>query len=296
MGGVKATVGGVVKGRGVQRTPYETVSHGPRGIALVRESMEIEVFAVELTGKELQALPKDDRVLLIQLAHLANTIIVLQKWMIFCSNRSESGSIHAAAETTQQMLVMRILSGVLYEGWQMLSQSYFGTQLSKKYHSRLSKEDQECLKTLKCYFRKKENPIKRVRNRFAFHFDRGAVESELKLVPPDARYHFYLSEFQGNSLYYLSEELVGLGMLRALEDIVDATDVSGILRCLFKDLVSISSTFARFIGAWLVLIVRDYLPGVTRDDLAPIHVPDVLPLDKIRIPFFVSKPEGDTLL
>jgi hypothetical protein len=255
--------------------------------------MDIEVQAIELTGKQLQALPKNERVFLVQAAHLANTIMILQKWLLFTEVRSPSQSVEAAAETTQQMLVMRLLCGVAHEGWKVLEKSYFGTQLSKNYNSCLSEEGRKHLKTLKCYFKGRVNLIKRVRNGFAFHFDRSAVEAELRLVPLDAQYHLYLSELQGNSLYYLSEELVGFAMLHGLRDVTDATEIPEMLDCLVKDLIAICQAFSGFIGACLPLIVRECLPTLTWDDLVQIDVSDVPALGQIRIPFFVAKPDSD---
>jgi hypothetical protein len=253
--------------------------------------MDVEIRAIELTGRQLETLPADERVFLVQIAHLANTIMVLQKWLIFCQVRAPSHKVESEAATTQQMLVMRVLSGVLYEGWQVLHESYFKAQLSKKYHAKLTDDGKKCLATLKKYFDRHENKIKTVRNKFAFHFDRATVEKELSLLEQDKPYHLYLSDFQGNCLYYLSEELVGLAMLRSVQDDTAATGITEILQRLFDELVRISRAFAGFIGACLLLVVRENLPSLKWDDLERISVSDPPLLDRVQIPFFVSKPD-----
>jgi len=255
--------------------------------------MQIEILTLELRGSQLEAIPQDERVLLVQMGHLANTIMVLQKWLVFCEVRAAPKSVEAAAATTQQMLVMRILSGVLYEGWRVIQTSYFKAQLSKKYDAKLSDDGKEYLATLKDYFNH-GNSITRVRNKVAFHFDRCTVVNELNLVERNKPYHLYLSECQGNSLYYLSEELVGFAMLHGVQDLTDATEIPGVLNQLFDDLVRISRAFAGFIGACLLLVLRDNLPSLEWNDLERINVPDVPALDQVRIPFFVSKPSDDT--
>jgi len=252
--------------------------------------MDVEIRAIELTGRQLEALPSEERVFLVQMGHLANTIMVLQKWLIFCQVRAPSQKIESEAATTQQMLVTRILSGVLYEGWQVIHESYFKAQLSKKYDAKLTDDGKKCLASLKKYF-DGENKVKTVRNKSAFHFDRATVENELSLVERDKSYCLYLSGFQGNCLYYLSEELVGLAMLHSVQDGTGATEIPEVLQRLFDELVHISRAFSGFIGACLLLVVRENLPFLEWDNLKRISVSDAPPLDQIRIPFFVSKPD-----
>jgi len=251
--------------------------------------MSVEIRAIELTGRQLEALPSDERVFFVQMAHLVNTIMILQKWLIFCQLRAPSQKIESEAATTQQMLVTRLLSGVLYEGWRVVQDSYFKALLSKKYDAKLTDDGKKCLIILKKYFGH-ANSIQKVRNKCAFHFDKDIVMAELGHVEQDKPFHLYLSELQGNSLYYLSEELVGLALLRSVQGDTPEGEIVEVLRQLFDELVRICKAFAGFIGACLVLVVRENLPSIKWDHLTPISVSDAPPLDEVRIPFFVSKP------
>jgi hypothetical protein len=255
-------------------------------------NVEIEIRAIELTGQQVESLPIEERVLLVQIGHLANAITILGKWLIFCRAQATPQNVEVEAEATQQMLVTRILSGVLYEGWQIIQESYFKAQLSKKYDSKLTPDGQNSLATLKQYFRRPDNKIKQIRKKFAFHFDRAAVLNELSVVEREKSYYLYLSEFSANCLWYLSEELVGLAMLRVLQDLTGALGVAEALQQMIEELSLISGAFIGFASAWSSLVVRENLPSATWNDLKRIEVADVSPLDQIQIPFFIAKPDG----
>jgi hypothetical protein len=139
--------------------------------------------------------------------------------LLFFTNRKSELEAEQRGFFAQRHFVTRMLVGTLFEGWRMFEKSFFGSAISKKYESQLEEPGKSDLDELKKYFGKK-NIIGELRNKFAFHYDADKIRSELSLVSADDPSHIYLAEVQGNSLYYVAEEIVGLAMLRHIKDVV----------------------------------------------------------------------------
>jgi hypothetical protein len=250
------------------------------------------VRVLSLSRDDLKRIPEDERILFVQLSYIHNTINVLRRWII--SSRSDvidrKPEFHAAI--TQQQLAGRFLVGVLFEGEKVLRKSLFGTQISRRYEAQLTTEGRRCQDTITTYFRRR-NVIKAVRDRFAFHFDRSDVATQLNELPEDGSYFLYLTEEQGNSLYYLAEEIVGLAMLRVVGDMSEAGSPIDALKHLQNEMLEISGAFDRVVAEYLGCILTTYMPSATWESAAHVDLGDLPPINKIRTPFFVGHPSRD---
>ena len=161
--------------------------------------MQVSIKVVELSGADLAVVPEAERVLLVQLGHLHNTINLLRRWLLSArpEGRTEA-EVHAAL--AQHSLAARMLAGILCEGWMVLQKSFFGAGVSRGYANDLSTKGAAALATLKCYF-SQTNLLKTVRDRFAFHFDRDEILRQLRAFGESDSSTLYISEEAGNSLY-----------------------------------------------------------------------------------------------
>ena len=121
--------------------------------------------------------------------------------------------------------MLTILTGKLWESWRLLQKSFFANDFAKKYQKLLPAGAQKSLKKIKKYFGE-ENLINKVRNKIAFHYASEEIEKQIEELTEDDIPEIYLSESQGNSLYYFSN-LIGTKVL------LNFTGVSDPLKALY---------------------------------------------------------------
>jgi hypothetical protein len=251
--------------------------------------MTIALKVMELSGSDLGQVPESERVLLIQLGHLQNTINFLHRWLLSSQIKGKTGAdLHAAL--AQHNLAARTLAGVLCEGWANLENSYFGTKVSQQCANELSLDGSAALEKLKQYF-SHSNLLKTVRDRFAFHFDRKDVLRQLQIFRDSDTSLLYISEEVGNSLYYLSETVIGLSLLNALGNAVDRETMQAINDRLHDDVLLMAATFGHFIGDYLGIVVTKHVPADRWNKRREVKL-TVPASDRLDLPFFVSHPEA----
>lgn len=250
-----------------------------------------EMRHVSLTEEDLLRFPEDERTLFAQLSYLHSSINVLRRWII--ASRSDQmdrkPQLHAAI--AQQQLAGRFLAGVLYEGELLLRQSLFGTDVSQRYAAQLTDEAIRSQRSIKAYFRK-ENAFKAVRDKFAFHFDREEVGARLSALPKGSRFPLYISSEQGNSLYYLGEEVVGLAMLQTVGKVAGVDSPVDALRAFQKDLLAVSGDFDVLVAEYLRLMMQGNLPAEVLAAAERVDLGQVPPIDEIETPYFVGRPRA----
>ena len=249
--------------------------------------MKIEKY--EITGEKLKSMPIDVRILFVQMAHLSNCISMLQK-LYFYTHDQSSDEVKKQASVALGALMIRTLGGIISEGWSVMQKSFFSTKLSKKYEPKLTKEGRKSLASLKKYFSQK-NLIHELRNKFSFHFDRTALENYITKIEDDRIYPIYLSENQGNSLFYLAEDIVGLAMVNTCVDLLEAEDPLDANMQYHRDLLDVSNWFYQVTHECLALITRDYLGKEDGFVTETILLSDIVRMDEPKVPYFVSKPK-----
>ncbi len=187
-------------------------------------------------------MPEPERSLLVMLAHAANEISVLSKLFHFCAgNRSEIPVIERA-ENSQALLLGRLLTGKLYEFWNLLQTGYFKSSLSRTYHDLVGNEGRAALEAMQRYFGR-DNFIARVRNRHAFHYDIAQIQNGFNSLSDGEPLDVYLAQANANSLFAFADTITGRAMLEAI--------VPGDPQKAFDDLVSETS---RAVG-WVNIVI-----------------------------------------
>jgi hypothetical protein len=251
--------------------------------------VDIELKRLVVTGNQLAKMPLDEGVLLMQMAHLGNTVGILHKLFVYTARKPEDETI-LRATITMHGLISRILAGVILEGWQAFKISFYGTKpkLSQKYEPLLQDDAKRALAALKDYFNGR-NLIQSVRHRFAFHYDRDEVKQEIAGVTTDSEYEFLFAKDQGNSLYYAAEEIVGMAMFRAVHRDMPGKNLDEAYEKFYEDISVMSGhlmTLARHCGGTILRgFYNDKLPAADR-----IIVRNALSIDDVEIPYFVGRP------
>ncbi|MGD0624985.1 MAG: hypothetical protein ABSB32_09735 [Thermodesulfobacteriota bacterium] len=234
--------------------------------------------------ERIAQMPEKERTLFFLLGHAINEINVLNK-LFYLSNQYEaSDNWRRHAHLTQGLVLARTLTGKLWEAWKLLTKAYFDTKLSKDYHAKLNEEAKNSLKSLRKYFNR-DNLIKTVRNSFSFHYDINEIS---KLVPeefnPDELIS-YMSETNGNTLFYLSEYAVNVALL----DSISPGDPAGAMEALIKESSEVVRWFNETAQGIMVAAAEEYLRE--DDGSVPLEAIDIGPVpvaEEIRLPFFLE--------
>jgi hypothetical protein len=248
-------------------------------------SGSIQLHKMTLTGQQLSTISEDKRILVTQLAHAYNAIQVLQLLLVFTLKKEKDDAKHKAL-VTQNTLVARILASIEFEAWNIIQESYFRTKLSAEYAPQLTATSTAHLKKLRKYFRR-DNVLKETRNRFGFHFDRTATLAELQRVDPTAEYELFVSQTRGNSLFYLAEEISGMALLSAIQDVAGVDTPLEAQNRLFRDLIDFAKSFQPVAEELVARIIREVDPT---PDLVEVTLKNVPAIEKARVPFFIRPP------
>lgn len=244
----------------------------------------IELHQVDLKKEQLDRIPESERRLFVLVAHAANELNTLAKLFHFaCSSASESG-LTGQAENAQALVLARVLTGKIYEFWQLLQMSFFAAQLSREYEPLMEAEPRASLNELKRYFGR-ENLITLVRNKFAFHYSSDQVDAGYMAVIEGDPLQIYLAKNNANTLYAFADTIAGRAMLEAIQP--------GNHSAAFDALITETSKAVRDIGTVIdgIMIVcfQKYI-GTSFYDLGAkiIEVEGVPESQKVAIPFFVD--------
>jgi len=247
----------------------------------------IELHQIDLTKQQLDRIPEPERRLLVLIAHAANELNALAKLFHFAaSSASESGLI-GQAENAQALVLARVLTGKIFEFWQLLQTSFFGAQLSREYQPLLDIDAHTALDELKRYFGG-QNLVSMVRNKFAFHYSPDQVDAGYKSLIEGDPLQVYLAKRNVNSLYAFADTIAGRAMLEAIQP--------GDHQAAFDSLITQTSKAVRDIGAvidgLMVVCFRKYI-GTSLYELGAkvIQIEGIPEAQKVSIPFFIEIPE-----
>jgi hypothetical protein len=243
------------------------------------------IHKVTVSKKQLCLFPEKERVLFIQIGHLANELTTLTKLLIY-SHTDSNVDVIKKAYTTQASVIARICIGKIFEGWRLLEGSLFASSLSKKYEAKLSKAGSEALQNLKRYFGKK-NLISDIRNRFSFHNPSFRdIKDLLDSIPDEAELHLYLGTQHANSNYYLSEEIIS----RAMLNYVESNSLQEAMDRMYKELSEVSGWLVEFCGHCMVALFEEHW-GQCKQYLIveEINVKSQGNIREFTIPFFVER-------
>jgi hypothetical protein len=243
----------------------------------------MKVYEIPISKQQLDSIPTDERLFFIQIGYLANELSTLNRLLLFVSNTTGTTELETRARNSQALLLVRLCSGKLFEGWQMLQRDYFGSKLSKEYDRLLQESGKNNLTEIKRYF-SKSNLIKDIRDNFAFHYPSDDLQHQLECTKDTGTLYIYLGYAHGNSFYSFADVLVGSAMLSK----VQGTDPQQVIDALFADPINAIKWFLDFIGSCMIILVEKYL-GTTLEALSTniIEVPNTKKLD-VQVPFFLA--------
>lgn len=251
--------------------------------------MTVRLHQFELTKAQLGQMPEAERNLLVMLAHAANEMNVLSKLFHYCAGNRSEEHVLERAENAQALLMGRLLTGKLYEFWNLLQAGYFGSTLSRAYNDSISDEGRTAIDAMRRYFGR-DNLIARVRNGHAFHYDIEQIDAGFRTVQDGEPLEVFLSKANANSLYAFADTIAGRTMLEAI--------CPGDPARAFSDLISET---ARAVG-WVNVVVGTLMVACLQRNLGgnlyslgarTIDIEGAPSSQVVSIPYFIEIPDRD---
>lgn len=240
----------------------------------------MEIFKLEITPELYKKIPLEERVLFLTVGHFTNEIYALRKLICIASNTEESSEIGKHGVIMQQVMFVKALITKACEAYKFLK-----GEEEKKYFKSL-KEDNEInveshINNLRKYFESDYSRLRWLRNKLGAHYDADIIKKVAEGDLSDT-HHLYLSEQQGNSLYFLSEEVLFKAISKdqvpeeAFPQLVDDVDeIAGwITDCAQDVMIYIGKRYAE--AKWNL-----------ESDEGGEHI-DIKSVNELSLPFFID--------
>jgi predicted CopG family antitoxin len=242
----------------------------------------MELSKINIPKSKLDTIDEIEQVFFIQLMHFLNELNVLQKCVIVSSNKLESlTTIEKRGQISQAHFFIRTLAGKLYEGWKMIKKDFLKTQLSEKYENLLSQKGKESLSELIGRFNDRNNIVRLIRNKFAFHYSKEKIKEEIDKISQEELLEMYISEHSVNCLYSISDTIVNWSILNS----IDSSNSQQAMDILIGDIaIKVSGWFREFCGD-CVRIIYEKLEL----DYTEVEIPEPPLIDEVKLPYFVKK-------
>ena len=249
--------------------------------------MSIQLHHFTLTKAQLDAIPEAERTLMILMAHAANELSVLSKLFHYSAASLGDHSLLIAARNAQALTLGRLLTGKIYECWQLLQSAFFRTRIAQKYEPLFDANARAALSALKKYFGR-ANVIEMVRNKFAFHYSPEQIPAGYaKLAEGDAL-DVYLSKTNSNTLYVFAETIAG----RSLMESIDSADHTKSVAALIDQTSMAIGWLNEVTGACLLTCLELHVGGNLYSLGARVVNLDGVPdSQQVTIPFFIEIPD-----
>jgi len=240
----------------------------------------MELYKVSVDKEEFKSLPQKEVLFFVQAGAALNEINILNKLLII-SNRTVNGAIETKAQNSQTLFILSILTGKLWECWRFLQKAFFQSKIAKDYDQLLPEVAKKHLAELKTYFGR-ENLIKNVRHKLAFHYDTEKIGNQMNEILEEEIPEFYLSEGQGNSFFYISDMI----RMKIILDYTGKSDPFEALDTFFAEVLNAANLFILFLHHCLAVVARNH----TNWKLEIIEIHDPPRITDVSLPYFVGKP------
>jgi len=244
----------------------------------------MDTKVVRVPKATLDNIPELERAFYVHIGHLRNEIMVIQE-LAWWNNNNRSGSdVRAAVNVSQGLILIRLLAGKVWEGWDLVGRAYFSTKVSQSIEAKLSIKTRAALAELKTYFGKR-NIIYMIRNQFAFHYSLPFLRDQLAKIEETDKLAIYLTKKNVNVFYEISEAIANSAML----DAVEKGNYYAAMRKLLTEVLDVAKKFISFSDGCLEYMVKTFLlDSATGPDWQKVELTDVPRRDELQIPFFVD--------
>jgi len=244
----------------------------------------IEVHCVPISKEQLRTLPKDERVLLLLMGHILNQISVFLKLFTFSSNIDPPHPIEGRISAAQSHIILRVLFGVLLEGWNVISDHKV---LIDSYMPDIDNDGKESYKKLEEYF-DRSSLLYKLRNNFSYHLPNAKlVERTFESIPENEEgWEWYLSATNTNSFYFSCELIMGYGVLNLASNKMSQESALGEV---ITEVRHVADTMPYFIMPLIRAILLKHFDESILNSFHVMTITDAPGLFQFWIPFFADQ-------
>lgn len=241
------------------------------------------VYEFTVTKAALMDIDERERLFFVLLGLACNEIIILQKVALAIDvyNKDTEG-VERQAHTVQGNFISRLLIAKMFEAWEKLfRQLFFKSPFRRDYEPDFSPKAKEALDDLGRFFAQNQY-VATLRNQYVFHYPSDRLIAAMPDIPEDEDWKIYLSETDGNSLYYLSEMVAGHAMFAEVN-----LDKAAGYKTIIADRDYVARRIINLSTGCMNVFVKRHL-GLRVEDGTPItvKVPDLL---DVALPFFTDQ-------
>ncbi len=227
----------------------------------------IELDRFEIRKEDISALRDEEKAFLLPAGHASNQLNVLIKMINLSSNYSSESEIADKLAAAQTHILIRLLYGTLGETIEWMKRPDTQRLIGKKYHERLSPDAKDAYARLKALWGHR-NVLHYLRNNYAFHFPKvEQILAGLASVPEEEDWSWYAAPEDTNSLYLISELVVGYGSLSAASEVQGNEAFSRIM----SDVISVSNDLSMVLGSLIAISASENLLGKLGQSKVRIH-------------------------
>lgn len=245
----------------------------------------IKVHTITIPKEKLDQAPEEERLTYLMAGNLANDLLILQKLLIMSSRTAaDMGEPHSTPVNGSTLLLVKLLAGRLYEGWNWLRGA---STKNVRIHFARDKSGAAfaCYRQISQYFGR-ENIIEALRQKVGFHADVDAMRAGYELLAGEPVTE-YISNQRGNSFFASADS----ALIGALCHVADTDDVAAGLGRVADELAHVASLFGDLCVQIAMYFCIDLLDIDAEDQLENAVELDVPLLDDLRLPYFSdSKP------
>jgi hypothetical protein len=254
--------------------------------------MDLTLRRIGITKEQLLALTMNETKFFILVTQLANELSVLRRLVVISSISDEIVPLKDSANAFQIFCLLRIISGKLHEGNQLIQEYFVRRGIRDGYRNEADLI--QALENIEGYMAQRRNSIEHIRNNYAFHHVDGDNSIQRKMNELPARFSFqnYFGEGVATTLFFGSESFTIATLLdEVLPDLQNTIEVK--TPALQQELLDVMGYFDNFITNYVVcLIVKlrnreewNRLGNLDYEEIT-IDVPNIL---DIHVPYFISR-------
>ena len=246
---------------------------------------------VNLDRAKLAAKPKNERVLLLLLAHARNEINVLTKLLMMLRKDKPASPIIAHAEAGQSFIFMRLLIGKLHEAWELFrTRVQSDRAISLKYIPNLSHKAASARQELNRHFGQ-DSVLTKIRNQISFHYtdDADLVEAIFQRLPATEPVQFYMAKTVVNTFFQMGELVAQFSAINLMKPVAaNPNDSSSAearaLNALWDVMILVSFNIIELFDEMIGRLGADVVGDVTT-----VQIPDPPKLSDFPLPYFFDE-------
>jgi hypothetical protein len=249
----------------------------------------LQVIRIPVSKERLRALSKDERVLLLLLDYVANQIMMMEKLLVFSTNKEPTDPVKHQVTGVQTQMILRLMIGVLNEAWQVITTRFNQKPLNVEYRPLLDEGGQKALAELKQQFGS-SNLLNRIRTHYAFHHPESedveiAFESAINNSGLDGDWNYYFAQHGFNSMFFISDIVIIHGIFKELGE----TDWTVGQQKIMDQVMKAADNINEFAKAFTAVVWRKHFgQGMLSDKV--IEIQDAPQVEEVVLPFFVAMP------